>query len=477
MLVNNPYLYSDHDYERLVDEGVKRRSPFDLDCARIGFSASFRRLENVTQVFGAYGKSTTRTRSSHSLEVAAIAEAIAIRVGVDPYLARGSALAHDLGHPPFGHDGEKVLDALAVENSLDGYEGNAQVLRLLSVLEEISLGDGISATRPCGLNLTRAFLDATIKYPWFCGQVPGRKFGVYDSELEKETFQFVRGANPSRQKSVEAQIMDCADDFAYATHDFEDGIAEIIAADIRSSAKRTMICQQASTGSGVLNRDAEDAYERLMAMPMMQQILESRGSEPSMDRRLVKKLHGSIIDHFVDETVAATQNANAGNLLGRHSGTVVVPPKVRAEVEVLKAITWLEVIQGKRITAIRQGEQARLHELSESLLRIQKDVLVGKTSRADVVAENRDPLFSGLWHRATAMAVGLDEREQTRRVIDAVAVLTDQSAEELHRGLITRRAAHIKLGRRVQAGGAGLRAVGHVAGLGRRTTPGGARLR
>lgn len=182
------------DAARLIDEAPKDtgygRSPYERDRARVLHSAAFRRLAAKTQVHTAGTDDFLRTRLTHSLEVAQIAREMGARLGCDPDVVDTAGLAHDLGHPPFGHNGEDALDALAAD--CGGFEGNAQTLRVLTRLEaKVLAPDG----RSVGLNLTRASLDAVSKYPW--PRRPGqRKFGVYADD--RLVFDWLRaGARPA----------------------------------------------------------------------------------------------------------------------------------------------------------------------------------------------------------------------------------------------------------------------------------------
>ncbi len=209
-----PIEYKPQDYARQFEERVKpgeERSPFEKDRSRIIHSAAFRRLQGKTQVFVSGSGDFFRTRLTHSLEVAQIGKGLAQSLGADPDLVEACCLAHDLGHPPFGHTGEAVLNECMKDYG--GFEGNAQNVRVLTRLSTKSLVYD-------GLNLTRSTLDGTFKYKR--AFATGSKKFFYDEDAELMVWA-TDGGVPG-EKSFDCQIMDWADEIAYSCHDLEDGM-------------------------------------------------------------------------------------------------------------------------------------------------------------------------------------------------------------------------------------------------------------
>ncbi|MCF2705658.1 deoxyguanosinetriphosphate triphosphohydrolase [Arcanobacterium haemolyticum] len=402
-----PGVYSAFDQERRVAESAKdpSRTQFERDRARVLHSSALRRLGAKTQVLGPESDDFVRTRLTHSLEVAQIGRSLAKNVGCDPDIVETACLSHDLGHPPFGHNGEAALNEVA--KSIGGFEGNAQTLRLLTRVEpKRTAPDG----SPAGLNLTRATLDAVIKYPWVAGGGPEgsnpRKFNVYDDDVP--VFEWIHGDH-GMTKCVEAQIMDLADDIAYSVHDVEDGIARgfVDPRDLRDPAEQARILDATQEWYHVGNRSQlEGAFERLLREEEWPE--EFSGSFRALAS--MKDLTSDLIGRFISRVCEATREAHGSEPLVRYEGSVVLPQEIRDEITVLKGIAVAYVMLPREFEPPYFEQRTMLFDLVDALL---DD------------PEQLEPQFRELWR-------GADEAGRLRIVVDQVASLTDQSARQWH---------------------------------------------
>ncbi|NMH99922.1 deoxyguanosinetriphosphate triphosphohydrolase [Pseudonocardia acidicola] len=416
--------YTEHDRERLHPEPTKRaeqgrservgrRSPFARDRARVLHSAALRRLAGKTQVVGpGEGAEVTgipRTRLTHSLEVAQIGRGIADELGCDPDVVDTAGLAHDIGHPPFGHNGERALDEVGA--ACGGFEGNAQTLRILTRLEP-KVGHGEDAG---GLNLTRATLDASCKYPWG-RRGDTRKFGVY--EADRAVFDWVRDSAPEGRCSLEAQIMDWSDDVAYSVHDVEDGIlaGRIDLAALGSPGERAALAVLAVTHFGADAGALEDAAVELLALPAVDAVRGFHApSAPGSAHVALKRLTSELVGRFVRAASDATLDTYGGLPLRRYTADLVVPPRAAAEVALLKAVALRYVMSDPDRLAMQARQRELLAELAAALL-------AGAPNTLDPV-------------RAEDWAAAPDDAARLRVVIDQIAMLTDQQAVAWHRRL------------------------------------------
>ena len=376
-------------------------------------SAALRRLAAKTQVYVSGYDDFVRNRLTHSLEVAQVGRELGKSLGCDPDVVDTACLAHDLGHPPFGHTGEQALDAAAA--GIGGFEGNAQTLRLLTRLEaKAGWPDGRSA----GLNLTRASLDAATKYPWPRGARPGQrdpggKFGVYDADAD--VFEWLRRGAPDARPCLEAQVMDWADDVAYSVHDVEDGI-QGGAIDLDALADRELrTAVRTVTKQWYLpehtDADLDAALDRLTAQPYWPTGYD--GSRRALSG--LKNLTSELVGRFCTAAQLATQAAFGSRPLTRYGAELVVPPDHVVEVSVLKGIAAHLVMLSDDRVAVYQRQREVIRELVDALSARGPDGL--------------EPAFRNDWQRAGGDAA------QLRVVIDQVASLTDASALAWHQRL------------------------------------------
>jgi dGTPase len=404
-------VYDEAARERLVEEPPKRvpapeRTAFERDRARVVHAASFRRLAAKTQVVGPETDDFVRNRLTHSLEVAQVARDLARALGCEPDIVETAALAHDLGHPPFGHNGERVLDELSQD--VGGFEGNAQTLRLLTRLEAKTFGpDGRSA----GLNLTRATLDACTKYPWprlgLSG--PGEKFGVYDDD--RPVFDWMRAGVEGTTACFEAQVMDLADDVAYSVHDVEDGIVagriDLGRLDLPAVAETVREWYD----PGVTHDQLHDALDRLRSVRSWP-TTSYDGSRRHLGA--LKNLTSDLIGRFCAAVQQATF-AHQDGPFARHWASVGVPIETSTEMALLKGIAAHYVMRADDRLRAMALQRELLAELVEALVKTSSDQL--------------EPAYAADWAQAA-------DTGRLRVVVDQVASLTDASAIAWHRRLV-----------------------------------------
>jgi len=409
-----PTGYRQADVERYVTEPPKSeaRTPFERDRARIVHSSALRRLGAKTQVLGAGTGDFVRTRLTHTLEVAQVGRELGKALGCDPEVVDTACLAHDLGHPPFGHNGERALDEVAKD--IGGFEGNAQTLRLLTRLEPKSVhpvtGESV------GLNLTRASLDASVKYPWRENATPTRpdgsptrKFGVYEDD--RPVFDWLREGAPERHTSFEAQVMDLADDIAYSVHDVEDSVVHnAVALNVlrdEGRAREVAAHVRAWYGRGD-EAELAGALERLRTQDWWMDGYDGShralAALKDMTSQLVGRLAGSVTD--------ATRLAHGDGPLTRHNAQLEIPADTANEILILKGIAVHFLMAPREKKPAYRQQRERIVSLVMAL--------------ADRGADALEPHFAASYQSAA------DDAARLRVAVDQVASLTDKSAYNWH---------------------------------------------
>ncbi|MFV0372655.1 deoxyguanosinetriphosphate triphosphohydrolase [Microbacterium sp.] len=407
--------YTDRDAERFHPERHRsQRDSFARDRARVLHSAAFRRLGSKTQVLSpASPADFARNRLTHSLEVAQVGRELAIALQLAPDVVDTACLSHDIGHPPFGHNGERALNEWAED--IGGFEGNAQTLRILTRLEPKVRGDGGESV---GLNLTRASLDATCKYPWTLdAPVPdpgGRlKFGVYPDD--EPVFAWLRQGAPGRVRCIEAEVMDLSDDIAYSVHDLEDAILNgyLDPRRLADPREREAILGAIQTWVGYdFTRDElADGLYRLSRVPEWLTFFD--GTRPAVAQ--LKNLTSDLIGRFARAATAATREHYETPVLTRFRGCVIVPRSIETEMAVLKGIigAFVVTIDGRK-----------------GLYKEQRRVLKRLASALAARPEHLDAIHAADFAQATTDAA------RRRVIVDQVASLTDRFAIEWHARLI-----------------------------------------
>jgi len=396
--------YSASDQDRFLDEPAKRpgRTEFMRDRARVIHSAALRRLAAKTQVAVPWENDFQRTRLSHSLECAQIGRELGESLGADPDLLETACLSHDLGHPPFGHNGEEALAEVAVD--CGGFEGNAQSFRLLTRIEAKTVAPN---GKSIGLNLTRASLDAATKYPW-SNQVNPRKFGVYGDDVE--IFNWMRQGAPEGRKCIEAQIMDWSDDCAYSVHDLEDAIfaGQVTVNDFERDFDVLHQVMVNDYKSNATQSEAAAALTRLAGLSCWPRAFDR--THASLAR--LKDTTSQLIGRFVLAAEKETRKIHGDGPLSRYSADLVIPREALIEVDLLKAVAGHYLINAAASQERYEKQQVVIRELVEMLY-----------AKAPL---ELDPIFEDDWKRAS------NDSERLRVVIDQIASLTDPGAYALH---------------------------------------------
>jgi len=413
-----------------------RRSAFERDCDRILYSSAFRRLAGVTQVVGASEGFIFHNRLTHSLKVAQLGRRITQKlideqpdlameaVPVDPDVVEAAGLAHDLGHPPFGHIAEAALRSAASSvTEFEGFEGNPQSFRIVTRLAMRNFEDD-------GLNLTRGTLNAVLKYPWLREVVGARseKWGAYHSE--REIFEWARRADvPAKDvKCAEAEIMDWADDIAYSVHDVEDFFrANLIPLDrlSDSDSEQTAFYERAKDHIKIVDSGRKRTLTSNEQATLFKRFQESiaplfpneQFEGKRQQRAILRTFTSALIGRYVD--AIHLREPTAGN-----PRAVMIDPEIELEVNLLKELTWVYVIRNPALATQQWGQKRLIKWLFDTFRE---------------AAEEQEPNVFPLSARDQLLKLRSegkdDDASRTRLVVDLIASMTETQALETYQKL------------------------------------------
>lgn len=415
------------------EEGA--RTPFERDKDAILYSSAFRRLAGVTQVVSPIEGEIHHNRLTHTLKVAQIARSLAnkfqkenpetsARLQLDSSVVEAAAYAHDLGHPPFGHIAEHKLNEFLKDHG--GYEGNAQSFRVVTKL-------AVRNNHP-GLNLTRAVLNGILKYPWLrCvnyneSDKKCRKWGAY--ETEKKEFEFARGSEiGSDSQSLEAQIMDWADDITYSIHDTEDFY------------RAGLIPLEKFTEPSFVNKFLDSVFQR-----WNDKNLTSEFNEDDLKKSF--EVFCSSLNFTGAFSPTRSQKAELRSFISRKIGALIkgtellknpdpkgrwlkIDENSRMQVEMIKELTWQYVIKKPSFIGLQEGQKKALG----TVFLVYKEAASEKaSSKRWVLPTGSQEELEGLENKYGRPAV--PESLRLRVAADAVAALTDSQVIVLYQKLI-----------------------------------------
>jgi len=420
------------------------RSDFDRDYARVVHSGAFRRLQGKSQVVHAGHADFFRTRLTHTLEVSQIGEALAGMLAPRDLglraLVRVACLVHDLGHPPFGHNGEDALKAWADDHG-SSFEANAQSFRIVTSLE-VKYPPSMTGGESVGLNLTLGSLIASTKYPWAQDATDAyrkRKFGFYEEDLShaEDILDYLRAPSGAIRKHAAGAIMDWSDDVAYSVHDLEDGLrARLIPLHyLRSpdgAGKRREIASL-----------ARDAYDPPFSLSDLEVIFDDLlNSEyfawcvgPYVHDDEQRGHHKMMTSALIDKFVRGLQRAAPHGPLA-WDDDVERTPICEAEIALLKAMHWHYVVSSRELQTMQYRERRVITDLANAMF-VDGDLLLPPEHRDSY----RDALVEDLkWFGGSESdwkdMVRLGETKFgpgiARIVADYVSGMTDRFADRLH---------------------------------------------
>ncbi|MFI5822638.1 deoxyguanosinetriphosphate triphosphohydrolase family protein [Streptomyces rishiriensis] len=423
------------------------RSPFERDRDRILYSSSFRRLAGVTQVAAVREHHLLHNRLTHSLKVAQVGRRMAQRLCKDnrdfakqvpggkrgfPDIVESAGLAHDIGHPPFGHTAETVLHERM--SPYGGFEGNAQTFRALTKL-------AVHAHVDHGLNLTRATLNAVLKYPRYQGEEVsesadrrwpyrgrGSKWGVYRSE--EQDFAFAReGETESGRRSVAAVLMDWADDVSYVTHDlydyFRGGLMPLDSLQSECSDEFLDFARARRKSEGYKEFD-EEIFKRQYRE--LKRLMPDRSwRDTREDRKILDRFQRELLSLFF-ESVSVE--------LGDEGWGICIDEIAEYQVEVIKELTFFYVIRRPSLAMVQRGQKEIVARLFDDLMDMFARHRNGTRNPDHPVPTLLDDIYDGMErHEKVSGFTRSHGERRARAVCDYICALTEDQALNLYERL------------------------------------------
>jgi dGTPase len=430
------------------------RTPGQVDRDRILYCTAFRRLAEITQVVRPAEGHQFHNRLTHVLKVAQIGRRIAERLqkekqeriselgGLDVDVVEAAGLAHDLGHPPFGHVAEEELQDQVDKllHSKEGFEGNAQSFRIVTKLAVRTVR--VDPKEEQGLDLTRATLNAILKYPWLQEESgrKSKKWGAYSTE--KDEFEKAREAAPDKNNpTLEAALMDWADDIAYAIYDLDDFYrARLIPFDRLIEPSLNHVEQLFENIEARWKRNGKDTRQLPEFRKQFMKLLNLLGTRsPLKDAytgsRSQRAALRDVTSYLVNRYAGAVELSKSSRAKSRsrrvrkrapikNRGPIKIEDEIEMEVAVLQELAWTYVIEDASLAAQQEGQR----EMIRLLFKKFSEAAENKQWRifpASMMADLKDSPIN--WAANSAL--------RTRVVIDLIASMTEYQAAEMYRQL------------------------------------------
>lgn len=452
-------------HDRFVEDrpNAPFRNQFERDIDRILYSDAFRRLKGVTQVARSGESYTYHTRLTHSLKVSQVGRRLAKylleyhnkdrrvngtsvvvdgdEIFINPVVVGAAALAHDLGHPPFGHAVETELDHQISRRGIDeGFEGNPQSFRILNSVETNALYSDYPEGKGRGLNLTKAVLNATLKYPWEKGATIPRdyypsgkyntddKFGFYSTE--REFFDWIREDQEEYVRSPEAELMDWADDVTYAVHDvidfYQAGLIPLHEILQETSERERFISHfNKSKPNQITDHvDPDQFLNDLTSRGLDDKLMKQKFRASRETKALVDRFRSLLISDYLDVPNTVRVRPSSEGPFNRP--IIDIDEQMRSRVELLKELTFYYVIENPALMSQQHGQRRVVATIFDAFLAASDPGYDSEFGEYRKYEEKIIPLPF-----RNDLINSDDRRERVRLIADTITKMTEQQTIEL----------------------------------------------